>query len=510
MLFNAVHSRIPDNSPDPSSTVSGRRVFVLRLVLTFANKRLTGTRLTTTNHHNRNSENKIGHGDPLTREAFGKDFKWGVATAAYQIEGAVNEDGRSDCIWDVFAKKKGKIKDGDHARHACDFYHRYEQDLQLVKQLGFEQFRFSISWSRILPDGHGKVNQAGLDFYNKLIDQCIALGIEPWITLYHWDLPQALERSAGWKNRRIVEWFAEYAAICARAFGDRVKTWIVLNEPMAVAGLGYTTGEHAPGNAGIHNFLPVVHHLALAQAEGGRVLRQLVPDARIGNAISCSYVYPNSQSPADVRAARRADALMNRLFIEPALGLGYPKDGFSFLSNIKRFMREGDREKLKFDFDFWGLQNYFSVVVQHSYLAPVTWLKDVPATIRNVPTTALGWEINPLGMYEILQQFSKYEGVKELVISENGAAFRDKVKDGQVDDAARVAYYQDYLAAVLKAKNEGVNVTGYLAWTLLDNFEWAHGYSARFGLVFVDFKTQERTVKKSGHWFAGFLKNAQM
>ncbi len=462
------------------------------------------------NHHSKESEYRPGTANPLSREDFGSDFKWGVATAAYQIEGAVDEDGRTDCVWDVFARKKGRIRNGDHARHACDFYNRYEQDLELVKELGFEQFRFSLSWSRILPDGHGRVNQAGVDYYNRLIDKCIALGIEPWITLYHWDLPQALEKSGGWKNRRTVEWFAEYAAVCANAFGDRVRHWIVLNEPMAVAGLGYTTGEHAPGNKGIHNFLPVVHHLALSQAEGGRVLRQLLPNARIGNAISCSHVIPNSQSAADIRAARRADALMNRLFIEPALGLGYPQDAFPFLSNIKRFMREGDRERLKFDFDFWGLQNYFSVVVQHSYLAPVMWLKEVPATLRNVPTTGLGWEISPSGMYEILKQFQRYKGVRELVITENGAAFKDKMKEGKVEDHDRRAYYHDYLDAVLKAKNDGVNISGYFAWTLLDNFEWAHGYSARFGLVYVDFKTQERTVKESGRWFAGFLKKPEM
>lgn len=443
----------------------------------------------------------------LQMEDFGADFKWGVATAAYQIEGAVDKDGRTDCVWDVFARKKGKIRNGDHARHACDFYHRYEEDLEMVRTLGFRQFRFSISWSRVLPEGYGAVNQAGVEFYNRLIDRCIALDIEPWVTLYHWDLPQALEKSGGWKNRRIVEWFADYAAVCAHAFGDRVKHWIVLNEPMAVAGLGYTTGEHAPGNKGIHNFLPVVHHLALSQAEGGRVLRGMLPDARIGNAISCSYVHPNSTSAADVRAAKRADALMNRLFVEPALGLGYPKDAFPFLSNIKRFYREGDRERLKFDFDFWGLQNYFSVVVQHSYLAPVMWLKEVPASLRNVPTTGLGWEVSPEGMHGILHQFNKYEGIRELIITENGAAFKDKLTDGVVNDDHRTAYFRDYLAAVLTAKNEGVKVNGYFAWTLLDNFEWAHGYSARFGLVHVDFKTQVRTLKESGKWFAEFLKN---
>jgi beta-glucosidase len=363
--------------------------------------------------------------DCISKADFGPDFLWGVATAAYQIEGAVNEDGRGDCNWDVFAKKNGKIKNGDRATLACDFYHRYEEDLELVQAMGFKQFRFSISWSRIMPAGFGDVNQKGIDFYNRLIDKCLSLDIEPWITLYHWDLPQALEVLGGWKNRKIVEWFAGYTKVCTAAFGDRVRSWIVLNEPMAVAGLGYTTGLHAPGKKGIWNFLPVVHHLALCQAEGGRIIRDNVANAYIGTAISCSYVHAYSMSPRDVRAARRADALMNRLFIEPALGMGYPTDAFPFLKQINKYMLAGDAERLTFDFDFIGLQNYFSVVVKHSYLAPVVWLKEVPATLRNVPTTAMGWEVNPDGMYQILKQFEKYKGIKEIIVSENGAAFDD-------------------------------------------------------------------------------------
>jgi beta-glucosidase len=443
--------------------------------------------------------------DCISKADFGPDFLWGVATAAYQIEGAVNEDGRGDCNWDVFAKKNGKIKNGDLATLACDFYHRYEEDLELVQAMGFKQFRFSISWSRIMPAGFGDVNQKGIDFYNRLIDKCLSLDIEPWITLYHWDLPQALEVLGGWKNRKIVEWFAGYTKVCTAAFGDRVRSWIVLNEPMAVAGLGYTTGLHAPGKKGIWNFLPVVHHLAICQAEGGRIIRDNVANAYIGTAISCSYVHAYSTSPRDVRAARRADALMNRLFIEPALGMGYPTDAFPFLKGIHNYMLEGDAEKLAFDFDFIGLQNYFSVVVKHSYLAPVVWLKEVPATLRNVPTTAMGWEVNPDGMYQILKQFEKYKGIKEIIVSENGAAFEDDFSKNEVQDNKRTLFFQQYLAAILEAKQEGVNVKGYLAWTLMDNFEWAEGYSARFGLVFVDFESQRRTIKDSGKWLTGFL-----
>jgi beta-glucosidase len=443
----------------------------------------------------------------FNKKDFGDDFIWGVATAAYQIEGSVDADGRGPCIWDKFAAQKGKIRNGDNAKVACDFYQNYERDIALVSELGFKEFRFSISWSRIFPNGYGEVNEKGIAFYNKVIDKCISLDIVPWITLYHWDLPQALEDLGGWKNRKIIDWFAAYAEVCAKAFGDRVKKWIVLNEPMAVAGLGYTTGLHAPGRKRITNFLPVVHHLTMCQAVGGNMIRNSVEDAYIGTAVSCSFVHAATNKTKDIRAAKRADALMNRLFVEPALGLGYPADAFGFLKNIKTYMLEGDAEKLKFDFDFIGVQNYFSVVVKHSYLAPVVWLKEVPAKLRNVPVTAMGWEISPNGMFEILKQFSAYEGIKDIIISENGAAFVDEITGESVHDAERTQYYQQYLAAILKAKEESGKVKGYLAWTLMDNFEWAEGFSARFGLVYVDFETQKRTIKDSGKWFASFLKS---
>lgn len=443
----------------------------------------------------------------FSKEDFGDDFSWGVATAAYQIEGAVDKDGRGPCVWDKFARVKGKIKNGDNASISCDFYHHYESDIELVRTLGFKEFRFSISWSRILSQGFGEVNEAGIAFYNKLIDKCLSLDIVPWITLYHWDLPQGLEDLGGWKNRKILEWFESYATICAKAFGDRVKKWIILNEPMAVAGLGYTTGLHAPGRKSIGNFLPVVHHLAMCQAIGGEVIRKNVADAYIGTAISCSYVHAASADLKDVRAAKRADALMNRLFVEPALGLGYPTDAFSFLGNIKKYMQAGDAERLRFDFDFIGIQNYFSVVVKHSYLAPVVWLKEVPAKLRNVPITAMGWEVSGDGMYDILKQFDAYEGIREIIVSENGAAYQDHVEGNAVHDFERKSFYQEYLNAISKAKNEGVNVKGYLAWTLMDNFEWAEGYAARFGLVYVDFQSQKRIIKDSGKWFSSFLKD---
>ncbi|MEO6686471.1 MAG: GH1 family beta-glucosidase [Dyadobacter sp.] len=442
----------------------------------------------------------------FAKKDFGVDFKWGTATAAFQVEGAVAEHGRGASIWDTFTRQKGKIKNGHHAEIACDFYNRYEADLELVADLGFKEFRFSISWSRILPDGTGIINEKGIDFYKRIIDKCIALNIEPWITLYHWDLPQALEDRGGWKNREIVKWFSEYVSICADAFGGKVRNWIILNEPMAVAGLGYTTGMHAPGKKGLFNFLPVVHHLALCQAEGGRIVRDMVPGAYIGTALSCSHVQPFSQSPRDIRAAKRADAIMNRLFLEPCLGLGYPIDAFPFLKGISKFMLEGDAEKLAFDFDFIGLQNYFRVIVKHSYFAPVLWLEEVSARKRNVPLTAMGWEVAPDGMYEILKQFAKYPNIREIIISENGAAFDDVLENGEVQDHKRIQFFEEYLANILKAKNEGVKIGGYLAWSLLDNFEWAEGYGPRFGLVYVNYENQERIIKDSGKWFAKFLK----
>lgn len=442
----------------------------------------------------------------LSKKDFGVDFKWGTATAAFQVEGAVAEHGRGASIWDTFTRQKGKIKNGHHAEIACDFYNSYESDLELVNELGFKEFRFSISWSRILPDGVGKVNEMGIDFYNRIIDKCISLGVEPWITLYHWDLPQALEDRGGWKNREIIKWFSEYVSICADAFGGKVRNWIILNEPMAVAGLGYTTGMHAPGKKGLFNFLPVVHHLAMCQAEGGRIVRDMVPGAYIGTALSCSHVQPFTQSARDIRAAKRADAIMNRLFLEPCLGLGYPVDSFPFLKGISKFMLEGDAEKLAFDFDFIGLQNYFRVIVRHSYFAPVLWLEEVSARKRNVPLTAMGWEVAPDGMYEILKQFGQYPNIPEIIVSENGAAFDDVLENGEVKDHKRTRFFEEYLANILKAKNEGVKIGGYLAWSLLDNFEWAEGYGPRFGLVYVNYENQERTIKDSGKWFARFLK----
>lgn len=447
----------------------------------------------------------------LNKADFGPNFKWGVATASYQIEGACDLDGKSPSIWDTFAHGKKNIKTGENADVGCDFYHRYESDLALLKSLNFKVFRFSMAWTRLLPEGTGKPNQAGIDFYNRVIDKCLELGLEPWPTLYHWDLPQALEDRGGWTNRDVVDWFSEYTHLAARSFGDRVQNWMVLNEPFAFTTLGYMLGWHAPGKKGLKNFLPAVHHTALVQAEGGRILRSELPKtAQLGTTFSCSFVEPKSTAEKHARAAKRMDALLNRLFVEPLMGMGYPTDTLPFLKRIEeKYAQPGDMERMKFDFDFIGIQNYFRVIGKKSLTTPVLWANEYSAQKREVPAdqiTDMGWEVTPDGIRQSLKQFAAYPGVKKIIVTENGAAFPDKVENGQVHDPLRVKFYEDYLAKVLQAKQEGVPVEGYFCWSFLDNFEWAEGFRPRFGLVYVDYETKERVVKDSGRWFKGFLK----
>lgn len=445
---------------------------------------------------------------PFSRHDFGDDFLWGVTISAFQNEGAWDEDGRGRSIWDTFAQRKGKIKDGSHARAAVDFYHRYYQDLLLVKQLGFTVFRFSISWPRILPKGTGEINPAGIAFYHRLIDACLELGLTPYVTLYHWDLPQALESKGGWCHRGIIFAFEEYTRICVKEYGDKVKNWIVMNEPFGFTSLGYMLGVHAPGKFGLSYFLPAVHHVVLAQTAGARVIRDEVKNACIGAAFSCSHVIPYTQNEQDILAARKADALFNRLFLEPALGMGYPVEDMPLLKRIeRRYALWRDWDNMAFDFDFIGVQHYFPLVVRYNAFMPVVGISEVKPKSRKVPVTALGWEISAGGMYAVLKQFAAYPGVRRIIVTEGGAAFNDQPEGDSVRDADRVLYFQDYLGAVLQARREGVPVEGYFAWTLTDNWEWAEGYRARFGLVYVNFDTQQRIIKDSGHWFSWLLKN---
>ncbi|PUZ30613.1 beta-glucosidase [Chitinophaga costaii] len=447
----------------------------------------------------------------FTRQDFGDNFKWGVAISAFQNEGAALVDGKGKSIWDVFSTQKGKIKDRSHAQTATDFYNRYTTDIFLARQLGFSIFRFSISWPRLIPGGTGAINNSGIAFYHRVIDTCLQAGLIPYVTLYHWDLPHALEQKGGWVHRGTVFAFEEFVRVCAREYGDKVKNWIVLNEPFGFTSLGYMLGVHAPGKFGLSYFLPAVHHAALAQAAGGQVLREMVKDAVIGTTYSCSHMVPYTQNEQDIQAAARADALFNRLFIEPALGLGYPVDAFPMLQRIeRRYALWRDWDKLAFNFDYIGLQYYFPLTVRYNAFMPNLQLSEVKASSRQVPLTGLGWEISSKGLYDILHQFSAYKGVKKIIITEGGAAFPDRIAGGDVFDQQRIDYFQEYLGAVLQARRDGMPVEGFFVWTLLDNFEWTEGYRARFGLVHVDFETQQRTVKASGKWFRQFLQGGAM
>jgi beta-glucosidase len=443
----------------------------------------------------------------ITAAAFGNNFHWGVAMAAAQNEGAYKEGGKGLSVWDVFARRRGKIKNGDLPFVSANFYHYYYEDLLMAKDMGFTAFRFSISWSRILPDGTGRVNKQGLQFYHRLIDACLALNMVPFVTIYHWDHPYVLEQEGGWTSPLMLKWFSRYTKICAEHFGDKVKNWIVLNEPLSFTALGYMLGIHAPGKKGLSNFIPAIHNAALAQAEGGRILRSMVAQANIGTSFSCSEVLPYTTSADDKAAAHRLDILMNRLFIEPALGMGFPyEEQFPFLQKLHLQTKAWRyTEKMKFDFDFIGLQHYFPVVVKYNPLIPVIQASEVKAPARNVPYTAMKWEVNPESFYRIVKRFGAYENIKAIIITENGAAYIDKMEKGAIKDGERIAYFKSYLNALLKAKKEGLNIKGYFVWTLTDNFEWSEGYTPKFGLIQVNFKTQQRLMKESGYWWQHFL-----
>ena len=441
----------------------------------------------------------------LTKADFGPDFRWGVAAASYQTEGAWNLDGKGESNWDHFSRLPGKIERGENADIACDFYHKYPEDIDLIKTMNFKNFRFSFSWPRILPAGIGEVNRKGLDFYHRVIDKCLTEGIEPWVTIYHWDLPQVLESQGGWANRKILDWFSEYVETVTREYGGKVKNWMVMNEQLAFAGNGYMYGVFAPGKKSIKSFMKAVHNSVLCNADGGRIVRKNVPGANIGTTFANTYVEPVDQKEKNIEAAARMNAIMNRLFIEPCLGLGYPEDTVPILRKMKSLYEEGDEARMAFDFDFHGVQYYYRTVAKKSWM-PGLRAKEITASKRGVESNELQGEIYPDGLYQILKQYNRYKGVKNLIVTENGTCVPDKIENGRVHDPERIKYFKDHIAAVLKAKQEGINVTGYFVWSPTDNFEWNSGFRPRFGLVYVDFQTLQRTMKDSGLWFKEFLK----
>jgi beta-glucosidase len=443
----------------------------------------------------------------LKASDFEDDFVFGVSTAAAQIEGAWNEDGKGPSIWDAFAMKNGKIKNNDNPFVACNHYHRFKEDISLINFLSIPNYRFSISWPRIFPEGKGHFNQKGLDFYDRLIDESLSNNITPWITLYHWDLPQMLEEKGGWQNRDILGWFTDYITLCVKKYSDRVKHFMVLNEPMVVAGAGYFLGIHAPGKRGVTKFLKATHHLALAQAEGARAIKQFGNDIKAGTTFSCSLVESVDDNDKNIKTALRVDALLNRLFIEPLAGAGYPLHDLPFMESIEKYFLPGDEQRLAHNMDFIGIQNYTREIVKYSWITPYLHASLVPAPKRNVGYSAMGWEIYPPSIYAMLKKFSAYSCFNHIYVTESGIALHDQPENGVVQDMTRIAYLNNHLNYVLKAKQEGVPVKGFFVWTLLDNFEWAEGYHPRFGLVYVDFSSLERTVKKSGLWYRQFLQS---
>jgi len=440
------------------------------------------------------------------KEDFGENFLWGVSTSAVQTEGNTKDDGKGDSIWDEFSRKKNAILNNDSPATATNFYENYKEDIQILKNLGIPNFRFSLSWPRIIPNGLGEINQKGIDFYHNVIDYCIENGIEPFVTIYHWDLPLELEKKGGWTNREITSWFEEYVKVCINAYGHKVKNWIVLNEPSVFTGAGYFFGIHAPGKKGMNNFLPAMHHALLCQSIGFKTIKEKFPNASVGTTYSCTYITPKTYSEKDLKAAERVDALLNRAFIEPSLGLGYPVKTLPFLKHTAKYFLPGDEELLKVNFDFVGLQNYTREVVAHNSYIPYINAKLIPANKRNVDYTIMNWEIYPKSIYYLILKFSKYEGVNKIIITENGASFFDEFKHNMIDDKERIEYIKSYLHQVLLAKQNGGKVEGYFIWSLTDNFEWAEGYKQRFGLVYIDYETQKRTIKNSGYWYQEFLK----
>jgi beta-glucosidase len=444
-------------------------------------------------------------GQSFNKADFGRDFKWGVAAASYQTEGAWDADGKSESNWDHFSRLRGKIERGENADVAADFYHRFAEDIDLIRSMNFKVFRFSLSWPRIIPGGTGSVNRSGVDFYHRVIDKCLSAGIEPWITIYHWDMPQVLEAQGGWANRKIIDWFSEYTDVVTREYGRKVKNWMVMNEQLSFVGNGYMEGLFAPGKKSLNSFMKAVHYSVLANAEGGRIVRKNIPDANIGTTFANTWVEPVDQTKKNTEAAARMDAIMNRLFIEPALGLGYPVETLPILKRLKSLYEPGDEEKMVFDFDFIGVQYYFRTIAKNS-LMPGMRAREIKPSDRGVPANEMEGEIYPDGLYEILRKYSRYKGIRNLLVTENGTCVPDMLENGRIHDNGRTDYFKNHLAAVLKAKNEGVNVNGYFVWSPTDNFEWDKGFRTRFGLVYVDFRTLDRYIKDSGIWFREFLK----
>ena len=444
----------------------------------------------------------------MEHPGFTEDFIFGSATAAYQIEGAISTEGKGQSIWDEFTKIKGKIRNNDTADTACDHYNRIEEDVALMKSMGLTAYRFSLSWPRIIPDGEGKINEAGIAFYNKLIDELLKNGITPWVTLFHWDLPLALQKKyKGFQNRKLVDIFCNYAQIAVDSFGDRVKNWITINEPFEFACFGHLLGKHAPGRHSPKAYFHVMHNLLLAHGKTLKLIKSHSPGSKVGIVVSMTPIHPVSDSRKDREAAQMANQFMNDITLSPLYKGKYPEDlwtrAFLFTPKIK----EGDMKLISTPADFIGLNYYSREKAKYSRLMPI-----IHASISGTEPpenqfidaegkqrTSMGWEIYPEGLYECLNHIKTMGNNPEIYITETGGAFDDEVtEDGRIEDKLRVDLLEKYFAQASKAIEEGVNLKGIFVWSLMDNFEWAEGRSKRFGLIHIDNKTQKRTIKDSG------------
>ena len=445
----------------------------------------------------------------MEKRMFPKGFTWGVATASYQIEGAYNEDGRGETIWDRFCSVPGNVLNGADGKVACDHYHRYAEDVKLMKSMGIQAYRFSIAWSRILPNGYGEVNQKGIDFYSRLIDALLEAGIEPYVTLYHWDLPQALQDIGGWANPKMPEYFLEYAKVVFDAFGSRVKKWITLNEPYCAAFLGHWEGRQAPGMHDFSTAVRVSYHMYVGHGLVVDYFRKHGCQGEIGITLNMMGRLPLTDKPEDTAAALRADGYLNRWFAEPILLGKYPQDMMDLYREKGVVLPEFTEENLKLigqKLDFVGLNYYndFYVKADES-VWPLGFKIENPPF---VPVNDRNWPVTENGFLAMLLRLKNEYGVEKIYITENGTSFPDVVSiEGKVEDGGRKDYLNRHIRAMWEAIQQGVNVEGYFQWSLYDNFEWAFGYASRFGIVFVDFNTQERIIKESGHWYSRVIRD---
>lgn len=442
----------------------------------------------------------------IVRSDLPENFVFGVATAAYQIEGASAVDGRGPSIWDAFSHTAGKVSNGDNGDIACDHYRLWETDLDLIKSLNVDAYRFSFSWSRVLPNGKGQVNEKGLGFYDRLIDGCLERNIQPFATLYHWDLPLALQDGGGWTHRDTAIAFADYAALITSRFGDRLSSISTFNEPWCSSILGYLEGIHAPGKKDLSLTLKAIHHQHLGHGLAVKQIKDINPELPTGIVLNLQSIYPETDTKADRDASIRHSTFHNRIFLDPLFKGHYPTDIIEELGHHLPDNWEQDLQTIQQPLDFWGLNYYTPARVTSSKNDKAAYPRTTEASIQTTnPKTDIGWEIDASTFYQLLVSVYEQYDLPPCYITENGACFNDEPEDGEVQDTRRIQYFEQHIGAVIEACQTKVPIRGYFAWSLMDNFEWAEGYSMRFGLVYVDYQSQERTVKQSGHWFADFL-----